>query len=128
MASLNSQQRLGTRRRTKGQRGWRRHALPLRLEALEDRTLLAVVRWINPAGGEWNVPGNWNTGALPGPDDDVVIDVPGAAVTVTHPAGASSILSLVSNEKLTLSGGTLRVGGSAQVNNTFTLANGTLAG
>ena len=57
------------------------------LMPLEDRTLPAVVMWTNPAGGDWDTPGNWSTGAVPGAADDAVIAVSG--ITVTHSAGAT---------------------------------------
>ena len=50
-------------------------------EILEDRLTLSTVRWINSAGGDWDKPSNWSTGALPGAGDDVVIDTPGITVT-----------------------------------------------
>jgi hypothetical protein len=99
-----------------------------RLEPLEDRTLPSTVTWINPAGGDWNTPGNWSTNALPGPSDDVVIDVPKVTVTITHSSGTHTIQSLTSNESLTLSGGALTVTGAVQVSATFTLSGATLAG
>src|SRR6185295_16723985 len=42
-------------------------------------------KWINPAGGFWDVAANWDTGVVPGADDDVLIDVPGN-VTITYRA------------------------------------------
>ncbi|MFM1943956.1 MAG: hypothetical protein RI897_2938 [Verrucomicrobiota bacterium] len=33
--------------------------------------------WINPAGGNWSDPLNWQGGIVPGPEDLAVIDVPG---------------------------------------------------
>lgn len=54
----------------------------LLIEPLEDRRMMAVVNWINAAGGAWNVGSNWSTNSVPGIDDDVVIDVPGANVTI----------------------------------------------
>ena len=57
----------------------------LGLEALEAREVPATVTWINPAGGNWNVAANWDTGAVPGIDDDAVIDVPGLVpITFNH--------------------------------------------
>ena len=35
---------------------------------------LAQVVWINPAGGNWDVAGNWSTDALPTSADDVIIE------------------------------------------------------
>src|SRR5262249_50764730 len=54
-----------------------------RLEALEDRVVLATVTWINPAGGDWDTPANWSSGSLPGGNDDAVIALPGIVVTHT---------------------------------------------
>ncbi len=50
-----------------------------------------AVFWINPYGGDWNVPANWSTGRVPGPSDDVVLvrpkdsfgDIPSAPFNVT---------------------------------------------
>jgi hypothetical protein len=36
-----------------------------------------LFRWINPNGGNWSVPGNWSGNRLPGPEDDVAIDLEG---------------------------------------------------
>src|SRR5262249_40458982 len=41
-----------------------------------------TIRWINPAGGFWDDPANWDAGRLPNENDDVRIDVPGD-VTIT---------------------------------------------
>src|SRR5437879_1549191 len=79
---------------------------PLRLEALEDRTLLDTVRWISPNSGSWGDADNWSTGSVPGAADDVFIDVP-QNITVTHSIGAHSIRSLTSQKALNLSGGSL---------------------
>ena len=59
----------------------------LSLEELERRCLLATVSWTNLAGGNWNTATNWRDDAglnrVPGPADDVVIDLAGANYTVT---------------------------------------------
>src|SRR5260370_2039084 len=44
----------------------------LTLEQLEDRTVPAVVNWVNAGGGDWDTPSNWldtttNTNHVPGP-------------------------------------------------------------
>src|SRR4051812_47877860 len=64
-------------------------------ERLEERSLLAPISWINPAGGSWNVGANWSGGAVPGTNDDVTIDLPGA-LTITHSTGTDTINSLIS--------------------------------
>src|SRR4029078_8668430 len=45
--------------------------------------VLASIRWTNAAGGSWQVRGNWSGNRVPGPTDDVDIDVPGD-VTITY--------------------------------------------
>ena len=58
----------------------RREALPLSrhtrllLEPLEER-IVPAVNWVNANGGAWNVGANWDTGSVPGPNDDVVINL-----------------------------------------------------
>ena len=41
------------------------HARKLRIEALETRSLLSAVTWINPNGGCWDVGSNWSNGQGP---------------------------------------------------------------
>ena len=88
------------RRRTKPVR-------PLRLERLEERIALAVVRWDGDAAdGQWTNRLNWVGDALPGELDDVEI---GAGGEVTHAGAATFINSLVSDAPLRLTGGSLEV-------------------
>lgn len=63
--------------------------------------LSSAVFWVNPAGGDWNTPGNWSNNQIPGPEDDVVIGVDGQ-VTIT--ASNVSARSLRSEETITVSG------------------------
>jgi formylmethanofuran dehydrogenase subunit C len=89
----------------------------------------ATVTWTNAAGGAWDVPGNWNTNALPGAADDVVIpDLPGD-VAITHATGTDTIRSLTSQEAIVLSGGSLTigaVGATSRIQRNFTVSGGTL--
>jgi hypothetical protein len=60
------------------------------------------VRWISHTSGSWLDPNNWSTRRLPGPADDVVIDVP-EDITVMYNAGyptVTTIHSLLSENKL----------------------------
>ncbi len=82
--------------------------------------LSAAVTWIG-GSGDWNTPVNWTTGALPRPDEDVVMGVPGS-ITVPNPSGTHSIKSLPSQEALVLSDDSLTISNTIQVNNTFTLS------
>ncbi|HEU5203704.1 MAG TPA: Ig-like domain-containing protein, partial [Candidatus Limnocylindrales bacterium] len=92
------------------------------VDVVSDFTLTGeAVTWINPAGGFWDDPANWSGGVLPGPDDNVLIDVPGD-VTITHRTGLTVINRLISRESLALTGGTLDVTTTLQVDGAFTLA------
>ncbi len=84
----------------------------------------ATVSWVG-GSGDWNTPANWSTGALPGPGDDVVIGA-GPAISITHSSGAHSVKSISSQQAFALSGGSLNVASTLQVNNSFTLSAGTL--
>ena len=93
--------------------------------------MLSVVSWINPAGGAWEVGGNWSNGACQGAGDDAVINMPG--ISVTHSTGSDTVKSLTLNDAFTLSGGTLTIVGSGNVQEQnssvlFALSGGTLAG
>src|SRR5262245_11103067 len=53
----------------------------LAVESLESRVMPTAVDWVGGAAGNWNVPGNWSTGILPGGSDDVTINS-GSVVTI----------------------------------------------
>ena len=78
-------------------------------------------------GSSWQDPLNWDTDLLPGPADDVTIDMAGD-FTVVVSSGQHSINSLHSTEAFTLSGGSLHVTSTVQIDNDFLLDGGTLAG
>src|SRR5580692_1201155 len=79
------------RNRDRRRRSWRCH---VDLEGLEDRIVLSQVDWINPAGGDWDTPANWSTGAVPTASEDAVIDVAGS-VTITHSLNTTDIVHSV---------------------------------
>ena len=98
-------------------RGTKGEVLPfllLLLLLLSSSCPAATVSWI-AGSGDWNTPANWSTGALPGPDDDVVIDQP-AEITVTHVSGTNSVNSPQCEEALVLSGGSFTVANTVQDN------------
>jgi hypothetical protein len=53
-----------------------RQRVPFQLfvETLEQRLTPADATWQGPAGGLWSVAANWNTAAVPGPNDDAIFD------------------------------------------------------
>jgi hypothetical protein len=85
-----------------------------------------VIAWVNPGGGNWFTATNWQGGVLPGPGQHVIIDIETNQTVTVGVGGAASIRSLVSSAQLKLSGGTLTVAATLQVNNTFTIESGTL--
>jgi hypothetical protein len=96
------------------------------VEGLEERWVLATVHWINPTAGVWADPASWSTGAVPGPNDDVVLDAPGNG-TVIHPAGDDTVHSLTGTNSLVLSGGSLRLAAASTFDGPLDLVGGTLA-
>src|SRR5450759_3901772 len=84
----------------------------------------ATVSWVGQSG-DWNTVTNWSGGALPGTNDDVVIS-PGPAITVTHSSGTHTVKTIQSQQVITLSGGSLTVSNTVQVNNAFILSGGAL--
>jgi hypothetical protein len=83
-----------------------------------------TVNWVG-GSGDWDTASNWSTGVVPGPTNDVSINT-GPAITVTHSVGNDSVNSIISHAALTISGGTLTVATTVQVDNTFSLLNGSL--
>src|SRR4051812_35531903 len=71
------------------------------VDILEERNSPSV-NWTNPAGGDWDTASNWSTGNLPGPDDDVIIDIKldADAVITHHQAIGDSIRSLTSSDPI----------------------------
>src|SRR5437879_3477143 len=106
--SVKPEMKRGNRSSRRPHPSRRQHLLDAKLwlEALEDRNLFSV-NWINAAGGDWSTPGNWSTNALPGPNDDVVITLPG--ITVTHSAGIDSVHSLNNADLFVIDGGSLSI-------------------
>ncbi len=98
-------------------------------ELLEARIAPATVTWINPAGGDWDTPANWSTGAVPGAGDDVVINALNAGAGVTHSQRTTdTVNSITAAAPISISGfGTLSVTGSFSDSSAISLANGTLA-
>ena len=85
----------------------------LTIESLEQRILLAVVSWDGGGDGTtWEDPLNWSGDALPGVNDDAVLDV------ATNPnitlSSIQTVNSVTSNELLTLSSATLTVNANSQ--------------
>ena len=113
------------RRKSKGSnrdQALRNRSLPA-VEILEVRRLLTTDLWINPAGGSWQVASNWSENQVPGPSDDVMIDVSGNP-TITY-NDSSTIHSLVDEDSLDIFGGSLTItAGASRVTGTLTVEDG----
>jgi hypothetical protein len=97
-------------------------------ETLESRQLLSTVDWISPTSGSWDVASNWSTGTVPGPGDDVVIDVSGASPTVTINSNVESVNSITADDPLVISGGGLTVAADSTISGGLSMTGGTLNG
>ena len=97
-----------------------RRRVPLYIESLENRELLANVNWINPAGGDWNTASNWSTGVVPGAADNV---------TIAQDSNSTITLSTSSTvQNFILAGGTLAGAGNLTVNGTTSFTGGAMSG
>jgi hypothetical protein len=98
-------------------------------EHLEARQHLAAISW-DGGGGDlsWHNPLNWSSDVLPGPNDDVTINVAGAP-TIVHDQGVNtSVRTLISSEAIALSNGVFSVGVLWRQNAPFTMIGGALEG
>ncbi|MBI1840281.1 MAG: choice-of-anchor D domain-containing protein [Verrucomicrobia bacterium] len=63
----------------------------------------ASIAWINLNGGGWDDPANWNLNRLPGPDDTVVVSVPGKVTVTLHSvADVFTVKRLLSEERISI--------------------------
>ncbi len=101
----------------------RRHRLAL--EELEDRRLLATFNWLANASGDFNNVANWDRNAVPGVNDDAIINFTG--ITITS-AVSNTVNSVLDSAGLTITGGTFSVAnvGKNSSITTLTLSTGTL--
>ena len=84
--------------------------------------LAGSVSWVPDADGLWITPTNWSSNpALPGAGDDVTISPPGDRLITLSGGSTQTIKSLISNDRLAISGSVLSIGSTAQFNNTVTL-------
>ncbi|MCA9050793.1 MAG: Ig-like domain-containing protein, partial [Planctomycetaceae bacterium] len=83
-----------------------------------------AVAWITDDDGDWNNPGNWSTGEVPGPDASVVIDRKTSNPTITLPDGDVRIRSLVARDSLVLNGGSLTVTDTSELSAGLAVING----
>src|SRR5262249_45135853 len=74
-----------------------------------------IITWVNAAGGDWDTPSNWSGDFVPTAADDVAIHF--AGIQVTHDvAQADAVHSLTSQAFVSLSAGSLALGGPSILN------------
>ncbi len=75
-----------------------------------------VYCWSNPAGGDWNAPGNWRDGVVPPGGADVGIDLPGPTMTITISSANVTVHHLTVYANVDLEGHALNVTGLGRIN------------
>jgi hypothetical protein len=107
---------LSSQKERSARRGRRSRWKPF-LESLENRTLPAMVTWINPMSGDWDNPNNWSDGVtnrVPKGTDDASIQKPG--ITVSHDQSiADAVNSLTSTVPVNLSAGSISFGAGSNI-------------
>ncbi|MDA1052075.1 MAG: Ig-like domain-containing protein [Planctomycetota bacterium] len=83
-----------------------------------------AVAWISDSNGDWNNPGNWSGGEVPGPNDAVIIDRKVTNVKVRLSSGNVQVRSLLSREEFIMDGGSLTVSEPSEINARFEIGNG----
>lgn len=68
-----------------------------------------AVFWTGLQDGSWHDAANWSSGAVPGPDDAVYLEVPGTNLVARFSEGAATVKALVTEETVLVAGGALRV-------------------
>lgn len=87
-----------------------------------------VVSWDGGGDGtSWHDPLNWSGDALPGPNDDVRIDLPNSLdITFADAAGDVTVHSLTSSRPFSITGGSLTVLAASAFDNSLTMTGGSL--
>jgi hypothetical protein len=65
---------------------------------------MAIVHWINGAGGSWNTKTNWDTQQVPTSSDDVSIDASGTYTVAVSSPGVANSLTISSGETVEIDG------------------------
>ncbi len=103
-----------------------RRATRLVVDELESRRLLSNVTWTGGADAtSWAVAGNWSDDAVPGPTDDVTINL-GGNPTIQISSGSQSVHSLTSTDPIAISGGSLSVAANSTISGGLAMTGGSL--
>ena len=99
---------------------------------LEDRTLLSTIMWDatdHPTGGSWDDATNWVGGVLPGPTNQVVIDLSGTGTVTLGNGVTDTVNSLTTNShtSISISGDTLSLATSSTIGGGLGVTSGSVA-
>ncbi|MCB0317860.1 MAG: hypothetical protein KDD56_03825, partial [Bdellovibrionales bacterium] len=83
----------------------------------------ADVSWISNASGNWSDGSNWDRGVPPEIGDRAIIDVPSADITVSINNQNIEILSISSEESLSITSGSLTVSETSNIDGSLSLNN-----
>jgi Ca2+-binding RTX toxin-like protein len=84
---------------------------------------VAKVKWISKTDSNWNDPKNWQGGVVPGPDDDVAIDIPRANPVITIPNDVT-VKSISSEENIVVKGSLTVTVDESKINGNLTVSPG----
>ncbi|MCB9938706.1 MAG: hypothetical protein H6823_10725 [Planctomycetaceae bacterium] len=77
--------------------------------------------WIGGGSGQWNDSANWSDGRVPGPEDDVLIEVPNVDAEITISGQPVQVRGLYSFERITINGQSLTITGESRLFNEVSL-------
>jgi hypothetical protein len=87
-----------------------------------------AVFWSSNTDGFWEDGSNWSTGAVPGPTDDIFIDLIPGDVTIFHGRGTRVIKRLVMGERVRITGATWQISETMELRQSLTLNDSTIKG
>ena len=89
----------------------------------------SAITWIATGSGNWDTPGNWSGGAVPGSGDDVSISTSAPATITITSIDTESVHSLTTaaNDTLSMTGGSLAVAANSTLSGALSVTGGTLA-
>jgi hypothetical protein len=90
-------------------------------------TIITDLVWTGDVNTDWNIPGNWSCGFIPGITTIVQIpDVPNKPVLSTGDFGSVNDLIIDDGSSLTVLGNSLQISGTITNNGTFDVTSGTI--
>ncbi len=91
-------------------------------------TISSSMEWTGTVSSDWNLPGNWSCGYVPGPASIVQIPVTATNMPVLTPGATASVnnLTIDPGSSLIISDNTIQISGTITNNGIFTVTSGTV--